>query len=201
VGAVTGANGKTGTTDGGTEAADGRRGPGQPAGAAAPPPDVARLAEESGFGAAHGSHALGGGDLGCLGGIVTVVLLPPGIGLTAGPGGTAATAVGAALLALAVVSLPLGLLAVRRREHRIPRLHLFDGGIVLTRPPAIAACPWSDIRLVEHTVSTAVGQGGAQVRVNRLRLEHVDGTPLCSLGPAVPFAPLTRLALAGGAHT
>lgn len=163
--------------------------------------DVAQLAEQSGFGAARGSHALGAGGVGCLSLGLAVALLPPGIGLVAGPYGPAVTGLGAALLAVAVALVPLALLYLQRHDDRIPRLYLFDGGIVLTRPPRMAACPWSDIRLVEYTQSVTVGQGGATTRVNRLRLDHIDGQTLCSIGAALPIDEIFRIAIAGGAQT
>ncbi|MEU0598067.1 hypothetical protein ABZ484_07380 [Streptomyces sp. NPDC006393] len=174
----------------------GEAGQGQP-----PPRDVTRLAERCDFGAPRGTHTLGGGDVGCLGLGLAIVLLPPGIGLVAGPYGAAVTALGAAFLAVAVALVPLTLRHESRRDDRIPRLYLFDRGIVLTRPPEIAACPWTDIRLVEHTQSTPIGQGGATLTVNRVRLEHVDGGALCSMGASAPLDEIARIALAGGAHT
>ncbi|WP_159007041.1 hypothetical protein [Streptomyces sp. NRRL S-813] len=167
----------------------------------APPRDVMQLAQRFDFGAPRGTRALGGGDVGCLDLGLAVVLLPPGIGLVAGPYGAAVTGLGAAFLAIAVALVPLTLRHVTRRDDRIPRLHLFDRGIVLTRPPEIAACPWTDIRLVEHTQSAAIGQGGATLTVNRLRLEHIDGGVLCSMGASAPLDEIACIAIAGRAHT
>jgi hypothetical protein len=162
---------------------------------------AAELAERVGFGAPRGTHALGGGDPGCLMVGLAVVLLPPGIGLTAGSYRAGVTALGAVFLAMAVALVVLTPIVLKSRDGRIPRLHLYDGGLVLSRPEGIAACPWSEVRVVEYTKSTAVGQGGNVITVNRLRLEHIDGEALCSLGPAAPIAEISRLALAGGART
>ncbi|WP_316741362.1 hypothetical protein [Streptomyces sp. MK7] len=167
----------------------------------APPREVMRLAERLGFGPARGTRTLGGGDVGCLGPGLGIVPLPPGNGLVAGPYGAAVTGLGAAFLALAVALVPLTLRHEKRRDDRIARLYLFDRGIVLTRSTEIAACPWTDIRLVEHTQSTAIGQGGATLTVNRLRLGHIDGGVLCSMGASAPLDETARTAIAGGAYT
>ncbi|WP_159011863.1 hypothetical protein [Streptomyces sp. NRRL F-5123] len=173
--------------------------------------EVVRLAEQHGFGAAHGSVALGGGDAGCAAVALAVALLPPGIGLLAGPFGPVAASVGATLImaGLAVPVLAFGY--ERRRDARIPRLHLFDGGLVIgyppsrssgpTRPEGFAVLPWSDVRVVERVHTSTIGQGGSVQRVWRLEL-HVRGGPLlCSLGDTHLGLRALRLALAGGADT
>ncbi|MFI0941630.1 hypothetical protein [Streptomyces sp. NPDC021020] len=173
--------------------------------------EVVRLAERHGFGAAHGSVALGGGDAGCAAVALAVALLPPGIGLLAGPFGPVAASVGATLVMAGVAVPVLAFGYERRRDSRIPRLHLFDGGLVIGYPPArpsdpsrpegFAVLPWSDVRVVERVHTTTVGQGGSVQQVWRLEL-HVRGGPLlCSLGDTHRGAQVLRLALAGGADT
>lgn len=173
--------------------------------------EAVRLAERHGFGAARGSVALGGGDAGCAAVALAVALLPPGIGLLAGPFGPVAASVGATLVmaALAVPVLAFGY--ERRRSTRIPHLHLFDGGLVIgypprparnaSRPEGFAVLPWSDVRVVERILTSTVGQAGSVQRVWRLEL-HVRGGPLlCSLGDTPLGLDALRLALAGGADT
>jgi hypothetical protein len=188
----------SGPTDAGGAAGTPRAGD---AGTRVTPPQVTQLAERSGFGELHATHAVGGGDLGCLSLGLAVVLLGPGIGLAAGSYGPAVTALGAAFLALAVTLVPLTLYHLKRSDARIPRVYLFDGGVILTRPKGIAACPWSDLRVAEYTTSVPVGQGGATTTVNRLRLDHADGTTLLSTGAALPTDEIVRIAIAGGART
>ncbi|MFI0900668.1 hypothetical protein [Streptomyces sp. NPDC020983] len=173
--------------------------------------EALRLAGQHGFGAARGTVALGGGDAGCAGVALAVTLLPPGIGLLAGPFGPLAASAGATLVmaALAVPVLALGY--ERRRGARIPRLHLFDGGLVIGYPPArpsgpprpegFAVLPWTDVRVAERIHTSTAGRGGAARRVWRLEL-HVRGGPLlCSLGDTPLGLQALRLALAGGADT
>lgn len=162
-------------------------------------PAVAQLAERRGLGGARATHTLGGGDIGCLGLVLAIVLLAPGIGLLVGPYGTAATTLGAVFLVLAA-ALPVAALRYEKhRGDRIPRLHLFDGGIVITTGTGITAHPWQDIRVVERSESMTIGGGSASRRVDRLRLHDLSGDLLCSLGDAVDTADVVRMAIAGGA--
>lgn len=192
-------------TDSGQEtgsAGTGRAADGTPTGGAGGPAtarDVADLARRSGLGAARGTHALGGGA-GCWSPLLAVVLLGPGIGLVAGPDGPATTGLGAALLAVAVAVVLLTLRHTRRHRDRVPRLHLFDGGGILTRASGITAFPWGDIRLVEYAHSASTAQGSGTRTSHRLRLDHADGRTLCSVDADFPGAGIARLALAGGAH-
>ncbi|MFH8221140.1 hypothetical protein ACH4C2_15445 [Streptomyces sp. NPDC018057] len=171
------------------------------AGAVAATERAAHVAERHGFGAHRATRALGGGDVGCAGFGAAVVLLAPGIGLTAGSHGTAVTALGAAFLALAV-ALPLAALRhERHRDGRLPRMHAFDGGLVLTGRTDADAHPWRDIRVVERAETTTVGQGGNRMTVQRIRFQHVDGRVLCSMAADTTTVEIARVALAGGAHT
>jgi hypothetical protein len=67
---------------------------------------VTRPAEESDLGTARGTHALGGGNVGCLGLGPAIVLPAPGTCLVSGPYGAAVTGIGAAFLAVAVAPVP-----------------------------------------------------------------------------------------------
>lgn len=161
--------------------------------------DVADLAQQLGFGAARGTHALGGGA-GCWSPLLATVLLGPGIGLVAGPDGPATTSLGAALLAVAVAVVPLTLRHARHHRDRVPRLHLFDGGGVLTQASEITAFPWGDIRLIEYAHSASTAQGSGTQTFQRLRLDHADGRTLCSVNADFPGAGIAHIALASGAH-
>ncbi|MCC9308116.1 hypothetical protein LN042_13640 [Kitasatospora sp. RB6PN24] len=163
--------------------------------------EVAQLAGRLGFGPARGSRALGGDGLGCLALGVAIVLLAPGVGLTAGPYGPAVTALGAIFLAAAVSLVPLALALRRRRADRTPRLHLFEGGMILTRSGEVTAHRWSDVRLVEYTYTSVAGGQGSTRRATGTRLEHVDGRTLCSLGSGRLSDEVTRIAVEGGART
>ncbi|MEU6848420.1 hypothetical protein ABZ901_00515 [Actinacidiphila alni] len=162
--------------------------------------DVAALAEQRGFGEAHFHQALGGGDVGCVGFGAGAVLLIPGIGILIGPYGPAATSVAVALLVLAVL-LPVAALRYEtHRDGRIPRLHVYDGGIVLTGAAGATAHAWRDLRLTEHSHTATYGQGGAQRRVERLELRDTDDRVLCSTGALDQKVVILRLAEAGGAR-
>ncbi|MGW5349538.1 hypothetical protein ACWERV_03340 [Streptomyces sp. NPDC004031] len=173
--------------------------------------EVVRLAEQHGFGAAHGSVALGGGDAGCAGIALAVALLPSGIGLLAGPFGPVAASVGATLVMAGVAVPVLAFGYERRRASRVPRLHLFDGGLVIGYPPArspdpsrpegFAVLPWPDVRVVERIHTSTIGQGGTVQRMWRLELHARGGPLLCSLGDTHLGTQTLRLALAGGAAT
>ncbi|MFJ1581893.1 hypothetical protein ACIOC1_01005 [Streptomyces sp. NPDC088197] len=194
-GAAAGTNTGTDTdTGGGSRDAAGTNGP-------ATLREVARLAQRHGFGESRAVHALGGGDVGCVAFGLAVVLLAPGIGLVLHPYNPVVTSIGVTFLVLAL-ALPITAFRYeKRRDNRIPRLHVFDGGIVITRPARIDVHPWPDIRVVEREDSVAIGQGGTTRQVHRLELHAIDGDVLCSLGDAFDTVTVVRTAIAGGAHT
>jgi hypothetical protein len=152
--------------------------------------DVADLAAQHGLGTAQAVHPLGGGDVGCLGFIVTVSLLAPGIGMVIGPFPGLVTWIGVALLVIAVATPFASIRYERRRDLRIPRLHLFDGGVIITYPGWTAVHPWSEIRTVESSRSVTYGQNLNTATVHRLELHIREGEFLCSLGE--PQASLVR---------
>lgn len=167
--------------------------------------EVVRLAQERGFGAGQAVVSLGGGDVGCVGVALAVCLLPPGVGLLAGPFGPAGTSAGAVLLMAALAAPVLAFAHERRRAERIPRLYVYDGGVVLSyprgHPQHLAAYAWPELRTAERIRSSTVGQGGSVQQVWRLEL-HVRGGPLlCSLGDTRQGLLVARLAVAGGAET
>lgn len=165
-------------------------------------PDVAGLARQHHLGEHRATIVLGGGDIGCVAVVAAFGLLPPGIGLLIGPYATLGTTIGAVLLALAVAVPVLAFRYESHRAERIPRLHVFDGGLVLTHPGThrTAAHPWRDLRTVERTRFVTVGQAGTPRTVHRLEL-HVRGGPLlCSVGGVHDTALIRRLAAAGGAQ-
>lgn len=162
--------------------------------------DVARLAEQQRFGEAHFHQTMGGGDVGCVAFAVGAVLLIPGIGILVGPYGSVATAVAVALLVLAVL-LPVAAFRYEaHRDSRIPRLYVYDGGIVLTGAAGPTAHAWRDLRLTERSHEVAYGQGGARQRVERLELRDGDDRVLCSTGALDQKVVILRLAEAAGAR-
>lgn len=201
--------GAAGTASGGTEkprayrtGVDRPGGP-DPAGTNGPATlrEVARIAEERGFGTSRITLPLGGGDVGCVGIGLAFALLLPGIGLLVGPYGQVATTVGITFLAIAVM-LPVVVIRYEKyRDNRVPRLHVFDGGMIITHPTRIDAYAWPQIRVVERVDFIAIGQGGAQRQVHRLQLHEVGGGVLCSMGDANNPVEIVRLALAGGAQS
>jgi hypothetical protein len=163
--------------------------------------EVARIASERGFGEARIVRVLGGGDVGCTGVGLAFLLLLPGFLLLLGPYGFVARTIGVTLLAIAV-ALPFAAIGYeKRRDNRIPRLHVFDGGMIIAHPDRIAAYAWPQIRVVERIDRVAIGQGGSQQSVYRLQLLEVDGEALCSLGQTPDAVTTLRLAIAGGART
>ncbi|WP_052488539.1 hypothetical protein [Streptomyces sp. 150FB] len=163
--------------------------------------EVARIAEERGFGEARGVHVLGGGDVGCVSVGLALLLLIPGVGILIGPYGTVATTVAIALLAVAVALPFIAFRYEAHRDNRIPRLHVLDGGMIITHPTRITAYAWPQIRVVERVDSVAIGQGGSSQNFYRLQLFEVGGDVLCSMGQAFDTVTIVRLAIAGGART
>lgn len=125
--------------------------------------------------------------LGCVSAMVALVLLPPGIGLLSGPGG-ATTKVVAALLVVLGVALPVGGIRIEGRlTHRDTRLHVFDGGLVVTGHDRTVPCAWPDLRIEERTEHGTYGSAGHGFTAHWLHLS-AHGVFLCRLNANNPAA-------------
>ncbi|MFF4753753.1 hypothetical protein ACWD5R_23685 [Streptomyces sp. NPDC002514] len=149
-----------------------------------------REALERALGAAR-RHGLGGHvmtqglgsritGLGCVSALVALVLLLPGTGPLAGPYGGPAKAVATALV---VPAIALPVVAIRVEgglAHRDTRLHVFDGGLVVTGPERTVPCGRPDFRIDERVEHGSYGSAGHGFTARRLHLS-AHGAPLWRL--------------------
>ncbi|MCP2167476.1 hypothetical protein [Goodfellowiella coeruleoviolacea] len=150
------------------------------------------VAADRGFGAHRRTVTLTGGQAGCAALFVTVLLLIPGLGLLISAATPLTTGIGAGLTAVAVALPVLTLWLASRTEYRLARLHLFDGGLVLTQGATRRAHPWTEITLVDRTVRGSYGQNATPFVGHRLELHLRDGAALCRLGAGSDEADLVR---------
>ncbi|QUG99900.1 hypothetical protein HUO13_02955 [Saccharopolyspora erythraea] len=146
------------------------------------PGEVAELAAENGFGShvlttVEGSEARGSQGS-TLRPMMWTIVLGVGVWVLIAAETTGGTVLGAALVALVAAVAVRAVLRERRSYAARPRLHCFDGGVVVRQ----RAYPWPEVEITERPDSVLVGQGATPKRVVLRSIAARDGSFLIGLG-------------------
>ncbi|CAL99894.1 hypothetical protein A8924_0948 [Saccharopolyspora erythraea NRRL 2338] len=146
------------------------------------PGEVAELAAENGFGAYVLTTVEGSEPRGSRGSalrpMMWTIVLVAGVWMIIAAETTSVTVLGSALVALVAAVAVRAVLRERRSYAARPRLHCFEGGVVVRR----RAYPWPELEITEWPDTVLVGQGAIPRRVVYRSISAGDGSFLIGLG-------------------